>query len=109
MPTTVGTLTFISRVNTKSESLKARVEHGKSFITSGPGIRLFRVVMVAVIFPSFCFYFSGYTCIFSIFQDYLLTDILHRVRGERTDYIKTAFLISKTAFYITKQRFRSQI
>ena len=38
---------------------------------------------------------------FSIYQDYLLTDILHIGYAA----IKTAFLISITAFYITKTAF----
>ena len=42
MPTIVGILTFMSRVN----FVLSLVEHEKSFITLGPGSKLFETLMV---------------------------------------------------------------
>ena len=47
MPTIVGILTFVSRINL----VLSRVEHEKSFITLGPGIKLTTPMTRQVAFP----------------------------------------------------------
>ena len=71
MPTIVGILTFMSRIN----FVLSCVEYGKSFITSGPGCSCLCVLLIIYVLVYSSSLYSGLICDSGISWFYALASI----------------------------------